>query len=325
MRELSKKHVRLGYVMSTMPGHRSSVRLVYRFRTVYRTCLALIGLLRAALKGGLGVEFHAAMAMKAVGLIGRGYSTSQIYTLITAPMDSFRYFEFDFFWRCVLSRVSLGRYLDVSSPRLFNYRVLASGRTTHAVISNPDTKDLQATEQLFRAAGILRDCELRGALVSELGEPECSYDTVTCILSVLEHIPTKEATEALRSLWSLVKPGGSLLLSVPCAAVGFEEYIDFNEYGLLETSTSGFVFGQRFYDQELLDSDILAIVGPPQRCAVFGEKKEGTFLRNRERKLTDPNYPFWMEALYMATQYCYFDRVQGMPGLGVVAYEFVKQ
>lgn len=324
MRGLPKKHVRLEYVLSPTLGHRPSVGLVYLFRAVYRICLALVGLFRAALKGGLGVEFHAAIAMKAVGLIGRGYSASQIYTQIANPMDSFRYFEFDFFWRCVLSRVSLGRYLDVSSPRLFNYRILASGRTTHAVFCNPDTKDLQATEQLFRAAGFLSGCELRGALVSELGEPECSFDTVTCI-SVLEHIPTKEATKALRSLWSLVKPGGSLLLSVPCAAVGFEEYIDFNEYGLLEASTSGLFFGQRFYDQELLDSDILSIVGPPLRCAVFGEKKEGTFIRNRKRKLTDPNYPFWMEALYMATQYCYFDQVQGLPGLGVVAYEFVKQ
>jgi len=323
MRELSKKYVRLGAVKSATLGDRPSIRSGYRFRAFYRACLSLVGLVRAALNGGLGVEFHVAMAMKAVGLIGRGYSISQIYSLITAPMDSFRYFEFDFFWRCVRSRVSLGRYLDVSSPRLFNWRVLATGRTTHAVISNPDTKDLQATEQLFRAAGILSGCELRGALVSELGEPKCSFDTVTCI-SVLEHIPTQAATEALRSLWSLVKPGGSLLLSVPCAAVGFEEYIDFNEYGLLETEASGFVFGQRFYDQELLDSDILAIVGPARRCAVFGEKQEGTFIRNRERKLTDPNYPFWMEAQYMATQYCYFDRVQGLPGLGVVAYEFVK-
>lgn len=269
------------------------------------------------------MEFHTAMATKALSLIGTGYPIRQTYSLLTAPMDSFRYFEFDFFWRCLSSRVSFGRYLDISSPRLFNWRVLASGRTSQAVITNPDVKDLQMTKQLLRAAGVLDLCELRSALISELDEPEGSFDTVTCI-SVLEHIPTQAAPEALRTLWNLVRPGGRLLLSVPCAANGFEEYIDFNEYGLLQSETNGFVFGQRFYDQALLDSDIHSVVGTARRSAVFGEKVAGTFARDRERKLTDSSYPFWQESQHMATQYTYFDRAQDLPGLGVVAYEFVK-
>jgi hypothetical protein len=49
---------------------------------------------------------------------------------------------------------------------------------------------------------------------------------------VLEHIP--EDRDALEKMRNLLESGGKLLLSVPCAAEAFEEYIDFDEYGLLE-------------------------------------------------------------------------------------------
>ena len=51
---------------------------------------------------------------------------------------------------------------------------------------------------------------------------------MTCV-SVLEHIPGDVA--AVRTMWSLVKPGGVLLLTLPCMSQASEQYIDYDEYG----------------------------------------------------------------------------------------------
>jgi len=178
--------------------------------------------------------------------------------------------------------------------------------------------------QLISAAGLKDRCELRCLLVNELNEPPGAFDTVVCI-SVLEHIPPDEAPEALATMWKLVKPGGGrLLLSVPCAREAFEEYVDWNEYGLLPTGQDGFVFGQRFYDQKMLVEQILAVVGRAERTAIFGEKVAGTFLHSRSERLRNINYPFWYEPFVMATQYRFFDDIESLPGLGVIAFEFVK-
>ena len=316
MNAMIKVYTRLD-TMKASTGRRSLVRAVARL------ALGAAYLAAAAVRGGPGVGFHLTMARFAAGLLGSELPKSQVHALVVAPMDSVRYFEFDFFWRSVMARDSLGDYLDVSSPRLFNWRVLRSGKTRRAVIANPDGNDLAATARLFRAARIADQCELRGSLVSELAESPESFDTVVCI-SVLEHIPSEHAVAALATMWGLLKPGGQLLLSVPCASECFEEYIDFNEYGLLRADAEEFVFGQRFYDEPMLADQIFAITGAPVRHAVFGEKISGTFVRNRQEKLRDPRYAYWREPYTMATQYSHFERVQMLPGLGVIAMEFVK-
>lgn len=291
---------------------------------LYGLVSSLVNLLRAAYKNGPGVKFHAAIALSALRWIGSRLSKGEVYRLLTSPMDTFRYFEFDFFWKSISQRNAIDDYLDVSSPRMFCWRVIASGKTHRAVILNPDAKDLSASINLFEAIGIDKKCEFCGDLIGEFEGSPNSFDLVTCI-SVLEHIPDEASINALQAIWKLVKPGGQLLLSVPCAATAFEEFISFNEYGLLQTQSDGYVFGQRFYDQRLVENHIFDVVGQPARMAVFGEKMEGTFVRDRERKLSDADYPFWREPWIMASEYQYFDRIESMPGLGVVAFEFVKR
>jgi SAM-dependent methyltransferase len=281
-------------------------------------------LIRAALSGGPGVSFHAAVAARALLSVRHGLAWRQAYAMVSAPLDTFRYFEFDFFWRCIAGRRSLGRFLDLSSPRLFTWRVLASGRARGAVIANPDSADLSTTRELYLRTGLANACELRLARVDELREPPGSFDTVVCI-SVLEHIPAPDDIAALSTMWSLVRPqGGRLLLSVPCAREGFEEHVDWDEYGLLRPDVRGFVFGQRFYDRSMLTELIYSVVGCPARIEVFGENEAGRFFSNRQRRLREPGYPYWREPLMMANEYRRFDDVGDLPGVGVVAFEFVK-
>jgi SAM-dependent methyltransferase len=142
-------------------------------------------------------------------------------------------------------------------------------------------------------------------------------------MSVLEHIPRDG--EALEAMWRLLRPGARLLLSVPCAARAFEQSIDRNEYGLLAPEADGFVFWQRFYDEDGLRARIFSVTGPPVRQAVYGETEPGAFARNAQAKRSDPAYPFWREAVMMGREYAVFPSVPALPGEGVAAMELVKR
>jgi SAM-dependent methyltransferase len=243
-----------------------------------------------------------------------------IYSFFFWPMDSVRYFEFDFMWRA-LADSPIQHYLDVSSPRMFPTLLLLRHRSLSAELLNPDTKDIAVTTALIKASGLSDRCHLHNCLIAEAPFAPESFDAITSI-SVVEHIP--QDTQAIQKMWAMLKRGGRLLLSVPCAAEASEEYINQNEYGLLKPDKSGFVFWQRFYDTMLLQERIFCITGQPNRKIVYGEKKAGTIISNTRRKRADPKYPVWREPYMMGQEYGYFDSIADMPGQGVIAMEFVK-
>jgi SAM-dependent methyltransferase len=270
-----------------------------------------------------GLYLHRDIAVLGLRLLlgaRRRISYSMIYSMMFHPMDSVRYFEFDFMWRAVLSSSHVGHYLDVSSPRMFTLMLLRKDRELRADLINPDTRDLSVTERLFLAGGVAKRCRFHNCMIKKAPfEPE-SFDTITSI-SVLEHIPEDRA--ALERMWNLLKPGGKLLLSVPCAAEAFEEYIDFDEYGLLEKDDEGFVFGQRFYDEKLLEESVFGVTGKPSRYSLYGERSPGIFFKDRQAKLHD-DHSFWREPYALGLQYKYYRRINDLPGVGVTAMEFIK-
>ena len=271
-----------------------------------------------------GLLFHLDCALLGLRLLFRKKNTvptEMIYAILFHPMDSTRYFEFDFVWNA-LSSEPFNRYLDVSSPRLFPILLVAKRPEVAAEMINPDGKDILQTESLVRALGLESRCRLTQCLVGSAPLPDGAFDVVTSI-SVLEHIP--EDTGAIRKMWSLLRPGGRLLLSVPCAAESSEQYISENPYGVLEPGDDGYTFWQRFYDDEALQERIFRITGRPRRYGIYGEVRPGTFRRNAYRKISDPHYPFWREPYMMGREYRYFGSVGELPGEGVIAMEFVKQ
>jgi hypothetical protein len=128
----------------------------------------------------------------------------------------------------------------------------------------------------------------------------------------------------METLWKLLKPGGSLIVSLPCAAEPFEEYLNYDEYGLLERGADGYLFAQRFYDQELLKERIYSVTGSPAEIGIYGERESGCSLANRRQKNEDPDYPFWREPYLMGTRFSFFDTIGELPGWGVVTMEFRK-
>lgn len=244
----------------------------------------------------------------------------ELYRLLVFPMDSVRYFEFDFVWRSVAEH-RIDTYLDVSSPRLFPLMLIRNRPGLRATLLNPDRQDLPFTVRLASAMRIDDRCDFRDDLIGATQLPPQSMDVVTSI-SVLEHIPEDRA--AIGSMWSLVKPGGKLILTVPCAAAASEEYVDDNKYGLLEP-VDGFVFWQRYYDPQLLNERIFSITGQPARSVVYGEKVAGSYAKNvRDKMQKAARYPLWREPYMMAREYRYFDSIHSLPGMGVVGLEFRK-
>lgn len=267
-----------------------------------------------------GLAFRVLCALKGVRLLLRERDYVRAYGLLVAPLDSVRYFEFDFMWNAV-KRIRIQSYLDVSSPRMLPLMITDREKSLVADLINPDKKDLPATISLAKSFGVADRCRFHSSLIEEAPLQLESFDLITS-MSVIEHIPDDKV--AIQKMWDLLKPGGVLLISIPCAAKASEEYTNLNDYELIDTDESGFVFWQRYYDEALIQQRVYSITGQPRRVRIYAEKEAGSYNRNVTQKRSDPYYPYWREPLMMGMQYEFRDRLADLPGMGVIAMEFVK-
>lgn len=276
----------------------------------------------ASLRGVPGISLHFRIIWLGVRLLFSKKIASNIAKeIMNYPIDSVRYFEFDFVWRALTSYESIGQYLDISSPRMLSIALLDKYGEIKADIVNPDTSDLQATISIVRAFDFEQRCVFHNKLVEELNFEE-TFDTAVSI-SVLEHIPGQSDHLAVKKIWKMLKPGGRLLVTVPCCNEAFEEYYNINQYGLLHTEEDMY-FGQRFYDEALLEERFFSVTGKPVKYSVYGEKKLGLYDVLRHSKLSQPSYPIWQEPYIMGQIFTYFNSISEMPGIGVIAMEFIK-
>lgn len=269
-----------------------------------------------------GVTLHIKCVSLAIRLfILRRISFRKCYSLICFPMDSTRYFEFHEVLNS-LAHLNFYRYLDVSSPRILPLMLLMQNKTAVVDMMNPDKRDIEESKSLANALGLADRCIFINSTIEMANYGADSFDLITCI-SVLEHIPADR--EAVEKMWSLLHPGGRLILTLPCMAHPLEQYISYNQYGVLNQGDDGYTFWQRFYDNERLESIIYSITGTPVHSAVYGEIERGLFFRNASMKrLLGSLYPFWREPYMMAVEYQSFSSINELPGEGVVMLEFVK-
>jgi SAM-dependent methyltransferase len=255
-------------------------------------------------------------------LIGKNddVSHSEIYRMLFAPIESTRYFEFGAAWD-FLSGTSIGHYLDVSSPRLFPLALVTQRQEAVAELINPDKEDLRVTAGIVRGSGLSDRCTFWNCLLEDAPFDANTFDLITSI-SVIEHIPDDK--NAALEMWRLLKPGGRLLLSVPCAAVAEEQYIDVDQFGLQKPCENEFFFLQYVYDQPLLQQRFYNAIGPPIRHAIYGEKEPGSLRRSLIKKWTGEKYARWREPYTMAQEFQRYDTVEDLPGEGVIVMEFEK-
>ena len=99
-----------------------------------------------------GLAFRMLCALKGMRLLLRERDFARAYGLLVAPLDSVRYFEFDFMWNAVKG-IRMQSYLDVSSPRILPLMITDREKNLVADLINPDKKDLPATISLAKSFG----------------------------------------------------------------------------------------------------------------------------------------------------------------------------
>ena len=122
----------------------------------------------------------------------------------------------------------------------------------------------------MRALGFSNRCVLESSFVEAAQLPNGHFDAITS-MSVVEHIP--DDTQAVRRMWEALKPGGRLLLSMPCAAVAERQLIGVAPYKFLKPDEQGLFFHQYLYNDALLEERVFSVTGPPIRFDVYGEKR----------------------------------------------------
>ena len=267
-----------------------------------------------------GLMFRKYFVLLGVRFISAKRDFRNAYIFITCPLDSVRYFEFEFMWQSVRN-MKIISYLDVSSPRMFPLMLVERFNHIVADLINPDKRDLTETVAIAETLGVAGNCSFHADLIEDAHLKPSSFDLITS-MSVIEHIQDDKG--AIQKMWDLLKPGGRLLISLPCAANAYEEHMNRNDYELYHPDENGFIFFQRFYDGKLLQERVFSVTGKPQRCQIYAEKHAGSYEENEAEKRTNPFYPFWRCPFMMGLQYEFKKHLSELPGIGVIAMEFVK-
>jgi SAM-dependent methyltransferase len=196
------------------------------------------------------------------------------------PVSAVRYFEFEFALDSLPP--DSRRCLDVSSPRLFSMYVAKKQPSAHVHVANPDANDLSVTEQLASALGLhnLSVDNLAIDAIAGAGRFDCIWS-----LSVIEHISgAYDDRTAVAILYSLLAPGGRLILTLPVDREYWLEYRDHDDYGTQPTTEDGRSFFQRNYDAHAIEERLVSVVGQkPSILRWFGETRPGSFAKHEVR------------------------------------------
>jgi SAM-dependent methyltransferase len=279
--------------------------------------------LAAAAIGTPGMRFHLEAAGMALRLMAHGGRRllGQAGRLALYPMDSTRYFEFDWVWSRLQRLRRVRTYLDISSPRFLPLSYVRNADVEQAWFLNPDMADLTTTKQWAAALSLSDRTRFSSEPIESSALDEGRFDAITSI-SVFEHIA--DEGRALAAVKRLLAPGGTLLLTLPCTATGYDQFRDYDEFNLSKPDSHGRYFFQRFYDASSLRDRICAVLGEPGHMTVYGENEPGYFGRNAQQKLRGLPYPFWREGYMMGRHFRIYPSIDALPGEGVVALEFVN-
>jgi hypothetical protein len=276
--------------------------------------------LAATAIGTPGMRFHLEAVSTAMRLVTHGNGlVAQAGRLALYPMDSTRYFEFDWVWSRLQRLSGVRTYLDISSPRLLPLSYVRRSDVERAWLVNPDSSDLETTRRWADALSLTGRCSFSDEPIESSRLDEGRFDAITSI-SVFEHIVNEGP--ALARVRSLLAPGGTLLLTLPCTAAGYDQFRDYDEYNLAKPDAQGRYFFQRFYDTSSLRDRVFSILGEPRQMTVYGESEPGYFGRNAQQKMKGLPYPFWREGYMMGRHFRTYPSIDALPGEGVAALEF---
>lgn len=239
------------------------------------------------------------------------------------PVSIVRYFEFQFAFNAI--EWDAANYcLDISSPRLFFIYLTSKHPHIQIEAINPDADDLNETAANLKILGLSEQVNLVSYDATQLPYPDNSFDVITSI-SVIEHIPEYGDTLAMKEMWRVLKPGGKLVITVPCARLYYEEWRDRDTYGLCSQQQHKKYFFQRFYDSTTIRSKLFSVIGlEPIRIEVFGEQIKGTFANYEKRWIELGITETIKDPLHIVKDYKVFPTIDALPGIGICGLVFEK-
>jgi hypothetical protein len=228
------------------------------------------------------------------------------------------FLDFDFAWKALASREFFGTYLDYSSPWLFPAMVLKERRLEGAMVLGSDPLGMEVIERLSREQRDGRNWTIckrinGGAFTNE------SFDVVTS-LSWIARVEDDIGT--LKQLWGAVKPGGMLLLSLPCTTRMDDGRPRNKTFSTVVQKPEKWT--SRLYNESMLRERVFAVVGQPRRYVVYGESKPGI-----DRNLTTPagnrDSHSFNNFVAIARGWQTYSSLGDIPGEGVIAMKFIKR
>jgi hypothetical protein len=236
---------------------------------------------------------------------------SELRRAIARAMDQtispISFLEFDFAWKAVNSHEPIRAYLDCSSPWLFPAMLLARRLCHSAAVLNSNARELEVIERLARES---RHGRVKPVLkgfneVYLVGE---SFDLVTSLSWVAR---TADDVGTVKLLWNALKPGGMLLLSLPCGSRRTGHSL--GSYALANEA--------RTYDESMLEDRVFASIGQPRRAVVYGESQAPI------GRATHPGTNGGVSVnryIDMGRRWRIYPAVSSLPGEGIIAMKFVK-
>lgn len=243
--------------------------------------------------------------------------------LICNPVSIVRYFEFPFVFNAIDWKVAKS-CLDISSPRLFLLYLIEKNPHLKLEVLNPDINDLNETAVHFKVLGLSSQVNLVSYNATQLPYPNNSFDVITSI-SVIEDIPNNGDSLVIKEIWRVLKPGGKLVITVPCAKTYYEDWRNTDVYGLGNPKKENKFFFQRFYDSATIQSRLCDAIGiNPVVIEVFGEKQKGTFTNYEKRWVQFGLKETIKDSWHITKDYQKFPQIDALPGIGVCGLVFEK-
>ena len=216
--------------------------------------------------------------------------------------DPASYLGFHFASQFLNSR-TLGNYLDISSPWVFPFALLSNFRAANVTLLTAEATGLRSLahglrEQVQKTI----NCVAPSASLKD----EC-YDTITSLWNPNEK-PSPYVRD-VRSLKRILKPGGTLLLSVPCTSQ-------------LTGVTS--VNGEQVYDANALERYVFDVLGQPKRYAIYGAQA-GHSGNNAYRVENDYAADRWFGSSVVGRDWRCYSSLQELPAVGVIVMKFTRR
>jgi len=226
----------------------------------------------------------------------------------------------DFLWRNLRGRESANSYLDVGSPWVLPFMTLRRIAIRQATLLVRRAALMEHFDHLCKLETQTDVIAARATKLPSIRAERGPFDIVT---TISWSRPTDKEIETLASLWSTVKPGGLLLMSLPCARLpGHEKGSQSPPEGIVGRGSERTTHDA--YDERDLTKHIFPVVGQPKSHEIYGETTPRNHHNRSWRGRSSDSVLDCRESLMIGRNWKRFARLDELPGQGLIAMKFLR-